>query len=183
MQRSTMSWVGCILVSVWGIFSSGCMTVPTIAQPGELTSPKPILGNSGKYMCPFTQDNVMAEWTDNAINAKMGTTVGKHVGAYVGQKALEQVPFIGGMLGSAVGEEIGRNIAIESSGGWDTIKKSSDISFNSFEDMSLYLYVNYSLHEHYSDGLAAAFEIYPGLQKAYHGTLVQATRNLKNRGY
>ena len=130
-------------------------------------------------MCPYTQDSVLAEWTDKAINAKIGATIGKHLGTYAGQKALEQVPFIGGMLGSKFGEEVGRKIAIESAGGMETIKSSSDISFNSIDDMSVYMYVHYSGNEHYQEALAAAFEIYPELGKGYYLTLVRATKQQK----
>lgn len=177
MKQSIVTCTVCVLVSVWGMFLSGCSMGPRIAQPNELTAPTPILSNSGQYMCPYTQDGVMAEWTDNAINAKMGATVGKHAGAFVGQQALKQVPFIGGMLGSKVGEEVGRKIAIDSCGGMETIKKSSDISFNSYDNMSVYLYVNYSSNEHYKDALAAAYGIYPKLQKAYYPALVRASKN------
>jgi len=127
-------------------------------------------------MCPYTQDGVLAEWTDKAINAKVGATIGKHAGAFAGQKALEQVPFVGGMLGQKVGEEAGRAIAIESCGGMQAIKESSDISFNSLEDMSLYIYVKNSGHEHYQSALDSTCEIYPKLKKVYYSTLVRASK-------
>lgn len=166
-----------VVISILSTMSlMGCAMGPTIASPQELVAPKPIPDNSGKYMSPYTQDGVLAEWTDKAINAKLGSTIGKHVGAYAGQKALEQIPFIGGHLGSALGNELGRKIAIESSGGMKTIKNSSDMSFNSLEDISVYLYVNYSNNEHYREALSATCEIYPKLKKAYYSALVSATK-------
>ncbi len=174
-RKLTQSLLAAVALALLAL-SSGCSLQPRIAAPHQLTAPAPIVGNNGKYMCPYTQDNVLAEWTDKAINAKLGATIGKHLGAYAGQKALEQVPFIGGILGSKLGEEVGRRIAIESAGGMETIKNSSDMSFNSVDDMSVYLYVKYSSNEHYQEALTAASEIYPELGKGYYPALVRATK-------
>ena len=125
-------------------------------------------------MCPYTQDGVLAEWVDKAINAKMGATVGKHAGAYAGQKALENVPLLGGWLGSKAGEAAGRAIAIKASGGWEYIKSTSDMSFDSLNDMSVYLYARHSSHEHYKDALDATMEIYPKLKKGYYKAIQKA---------
>lgn len=154
---------------------------PKISMPQEIKAPMPIAGNSGDYMCPYTSDGVMCEWTDKALNASVGSTIGKTAGAYAGSKALEQVPFIGGMLGSMAGESIGRKIAIEASGGWDYIKLSSDLSFNSLEDMAVYLYVKHSSHEHYQAALKATGEIYPDFNKVYMSALVKASRQQKGK--
>jgi hypothetical protein len=132
------------------------------------------MDNEGKYVCPYTQDGVVAEWVDKAINAKMGATIGKHVGAYAGQKALEQIPFIGGWLGGKAGEAAGRAIAIKACGGWDYIKSTSDISFDNIDDMSVYLYVKFSTNEHFQEVLQATWEIYPEMLKTYNNALIKA---------
>ncbi len=176
MERTRNIMVATIVSCISAVFLSGCG--PTLAQPHELTAPQPIIGNAGKYKCPYTQDGVMAEWTDNAINAKLGSTIGKTAGAYVGQKALEQIPFIGGILGSAVGDAAGRAIAIEASGGWEFINSTSDLSFPNCDDMSLYLYVKCSSHPHFQKALSASFEIYPEMKKRYYSALVKASRNV-----
>jgi hypothetical protein len=173
-MNKTVNYLFCVFVSVWGVFLEGCGS--GIVQPHELTAPRPLLDNSGKYMCPYTQDGVLAEWTDKAINAKMGAAVGKTAGGFVGQKAFEQIPLVGGWIGSAVGEEVGRTVAIDSCGGLETIKKTSDVSFNSCDDMSVYLYVKHSLHEHYNAALQATCAIYPEFKKAYKPALVRASK-------
>jgi len=158
----------------------GCATSVAILKPSEMTCPDPIKGNSGKYMCPFTQDEVMAEWVDKAVSAKLGAAVGKTVGTYGGKKVAEQlgsqVPFVGGCLGAKAGEAAGRQIAINLAGGWKNIKETSDLSFNSLDDMSVYLYAKCSSNEHYQDALAATFEIYPALASAYPKALQKASR-------
>ncbi len=157
------------------MLAGGCAS--PLPAPSDLISPEAIQGNNGKYMSPYTTDGVLAEWVDKAINAKAGATIGKTVGAYAGQQALKSIPFVGGILGSAVGEGIGRGIAIKAAGGWEYIKKTSDMSFNSYDDMSVYLYVNHSTHKHYNDALSATYEIYPQLMKNY----IKAIRNAKRK--
>ncbi len=156
---------------------SGC--APRLLAPNELAAPEPILDNTGKYMSPYTQDDVMAEWTDKALAAKTGAAVGRLAGQYAGQKAMEQVPLVGGILGEKVGGAIGRKIAIEAAGGMEFIVETSDVSFNDIDDMAVYLYVKHSSHEYYKEALDAAMEIYPPLKKRYGQALIKASRQAR----
>lgn len=131
----------------------------------QANAPEPIYGNTGKYMCPFTEDGTVAPWVEKGMAASVGANVGAAAGAYAGQKALEQVPFFGGMLGRAAGQATGREIAIKASGGWDFIKSSSDLSFNSLEDMAHYLHATNSAHPQYAKVLQATYGIYPDLKQ------------------
>ncbi|MBF0127374.1 MAG: hypothetical protein HQM02_09210, partial [Magnetococcales bacterium] len=56
------------------------------------------------------------------------------------------------------------------------IKETSDLSFNSLPDLSLYIYSKFGTTEHYADALKATMAIYPELQQIYHGTLQGAAR-------
>ncbi|MFK5986570.1 MAG: hypothetical protein QM479_14265 [Pseudomonadota bacterium] len=154
---------------------SGCGSVPKLKQGHEIVPPEPIYGNSGEFMSPYTEDEVLADWVDKAINAKAGAQVGAAVGAYAGAKALEMVPFVGGMIGKYAGEQIGRQIAISASGGMEYITSSSDLSFNSLDKLSVYLYAKFSTHAHYQDALAATMEIYPDLKKIYQSAIYKAS--------
>jgi len=164
-----------LVVLATGAMTSGCATM-SLPSPDELRAPAPIQGNGGKYMCPYTSDGVLAEWTDKAVNAKIGATIGKHAGAYAGQKALQQVPFVGGLLGSKAGEAAGRAIAIETCGGMENIRATSDLSFNTVENMAVYMYVHHSTHEHYQGAVKACSDIYPQFGKRYHGAIRKAAR-------
>lgn len=148
---------------VLAVFFVGCGQPPQPPMPNELALPTPILDNTGEFMFPYTQDGVLAEWTDKAIEAEGASNVGGAVGAYAGAKALEQVPFIGGFLGQAAGEEIGRQIVLQSAGGMDFIIESSDISFNNVEDYCVYAYAKYSMSEHYAGAMKAAYALYGDL--------------------
>lgn len=150
------------------------MAVPSAAPmdsgvpaPGSVAPQGVIYGNSGKYLCPFTEDGVTAKWVDKAVNAKAGGAVGGALGTYAGQKALEQVPFVGGWLGSAVGKKAGREVAILASGGWGYIKETSDLSFESLDQMAAYLLTTNSQHPQYAQILNATYEIYPEFREAY----------------
>jgi|GEM_PF-474598 len=129
--------------------------------------------NSGKFLSPYTSDGVTAEWVNKTINVSMGKATGSAVGgvagAYAANKVLENVPFggmLGGFLGSKAGKAVGGNTALEASGGWDFIRSSSDISFNSMSDMAQWLATTHSTKSNFVDVIKAADKIYPGLQTA-----------------
>ena len=172
-----LKFVRWVFVLVALAMVAGCAMTPTMPSPSSIVAPEPIRGCSGRYMCPYTSDGVVAEWVDKGMHAKMGATIGKTAGAYAGQKAFEQIPFVGGILGSKVGEAAGRAIAIEACGGWDYIKKTSDLSFNSVDKLAVYLYAKYSTNEHYSQVLKATKEIYPDLEKRYYRAIQNAPRS------
>jgi len=163
-----------ILIIVLIVFSITSCAMKKPLQPNQIVPPCPRLDNEGAYLCPYTQDGVVAEWVDKAINAKIGATIGKHAGAYAGQKLLENVPFVGGMFGSMSGEAAGRAIAIKTSGGWEYIKSTSDISFDNSNDLSVYVYAKYSTNEHFQEVLEATMEIYPKLKKEYYKAICNA---------
>lgn len=160
----------CVLLAV----NFGCATAPP--KPTELTAPAPIPDNSGAYMCPYTQDGVVAPWCDKAVNASAGATVGKVAGAYAGSKLLEQVPFVGGFLGAKAGEAGGRAIAIQGCGGMEYIKETSDMSFNSVDDLAVWMYVTQSENEHYQQVWKATNSIYPEFGKNFNKALYNAAK-------
>lgn len=166
--------VAILLVCLSALFFGGCISGPP--RPDEVVVPTPRYDNHGKYMCCYTQDDVLAEWIDKAICAKLGATVGEYAGREVGKKILEQVPIIGGWLGEKAGQAAGRAIAIEMAGGWDYIKSTSDTSFDSIGDYAVYLYAKYSHRENYQEVLEAVWEIYPELKKRYAGAINNAKR-------
>ena len=160
--------LGCLLV-----LAVGCASMP---EPHEVRVPQPIRDNSGEYLAPYTQDGVVAKWVDKAINAEFAASVGSTVGAAAGQEILENIPIIGGWLGSEAGEMIGRAVAIEASGGWDHIRETSDLSFRSEEDLAVWMYATHSTNEHYAEVLRATKAIYPELKDEYESAIMDARR-------
>lgn len=129
--------------------------------------------NQGEYMSPYTSDGVLAEWVNMGSSADIGGTVGSGVGAAAGSmiadKALESLPFgsfLGGIVGSKVGEEMGREAGISAAGGWETIRATSDRSFDSLTDMARYLAQKYGNEPTYGDAIQVTLQVYPELQNA-----------------
>jgi hypothetical protein len=159
-----------------GIFSALAPKAPEMPAPATLAAPKPIEGNTGKYMSPFTSDGVTAEWITKSLKVKASGQIGAMAGQYAGQKAMENVPFVGGMLGKAAGQKIGREVALKAIGGEEFLKSSSDLSFDSMQDMAVYLYVNYSTHPEYQKILEATWAIYPEFKDAYLPAVLNAPK-------
>jgi hypothetical protein len=83
---------------------------------------------------------------------------------------------VGGYLGSMAGNAAGRAVAIQSAGGWDRIKKTSDLSFNTIEDLAVYMYAKHSGYPEYQKVFQLTGEIYPELPKRF----MEAIRNASN---
>jgi len=163
--RRNGTGAGLIGIMVLALFVAGCATpLPTQTQ---VRVPTPIRGNSGQYMCPFTSDDTVAEWVSTGVKARFGSAVGSAIGARAGQEILKNIPIIGGILGQEVGKAAGRRIAISSSGGMEKIKSTSDLSFNSIDDMAVYMYAKHSGRKDYKQVLQLTQEIYPKLQGRY----------------
>ena len=142
----------------------GAAVPMTQATSAGLAVPQPILGNTGQFMSPFTEDGTVTVWVEKAVNAKIGSAVGGMVGAEAGKKMFEQVPLFGGMFGKSVGEAAGREIAIKAAGGWDFIKANSDLSFDSLREMSVWMKTTHGASPHYAAVVSSIKEIYPALK-------------------
>lgn len=157
---------------------TGCASVatgPRMAAPSQLVAPEPIVGNTGKYMSPYTEDGTVTAWVEKGTAASAGAQIGGFVGAQVGQKALENIPFFGGMLGQQLGEVAGRTMALKMVGGEEFIKTNSDLSFNTVNELAVYMYVKNSTHKDYQKVLELTQSIYPELKTAYYPALMQAS--------
>lgn len=151
-----------------------CLAACLALFAGLAFAVQPIQGNSGQYLSPYTSDGVTADWVDKSINAKMGSAVGGAVGAYAGAKAMENVPFIGGFLGNKVGKAAGRKAALAASGGEDYMRQTSDLSFNSLEEMSVWMYRNHGQSANYAEVLKATQEVYPEMKQVYPVAVARA---------
>ena len=153
-----------------------------VAKPEQLTSPQAIQDNSGEYLSPITRDKTLAEWSDKMAHVALGASLGSTIGSMVGQQVFKQIPIVGGIFGDMAGRAVGRRIAISNAGGMDFIKKTSDLSFASLNDLSMYLYVEYYNGDHYAEAVKAAMELYPDLKKSYLQTIVSASQDICRTG-
>ncbi len=154
----------------------GCASAPQIAAPQAIAAPAPIVGNSGKYMSPYTEDGTVAPWVEKGRAASAGASVGSFVGAQAGAKLAENIPFVGGWIGQSVGESVGRQLALKMVGGEEFIKANSDMSFNSVNELAVYMYAKNSSHKDYAAVLDLTQKVYPDLKTAYLPAIVAASR-------
>jgi len=171
-----------ILTAFISLAFAGCASrVKPLPLPGEIVAPEPIKGNSGKYMSPYTQDGVVAEWVDMAMTASAGKSIGTAVGAIGGRVIARKIPLLGGLLGGVVGSAIGKEVAIKAAGGWAKIKSTSDLSFNSPKTMAVYLYARHAGHADYSKALKCTCEIYSELGRVYQSAIRSAPRKVRSQ--
>jgi hypothetical protein len=160
----TLWKIGAIVTAL--IIFQACFA--SLPKPNQLTAPAPVMNNSGKYMSPYTQDDTIAEWVDKGITAQALSGIGAAVGREVGSRVVSSIPLVGSLFGNKAGKAAGRAIAVEISGGWDKIRASSDISFNSYREMAVWLYVTKSQREEYPKVLKLTGGIYPDLTKKFN---------------
>lgn len=141
-----------------------------------LVAPAPIMGATGKYMSPYTEDGTVALWVEKGQSAAAGASVGGFLGAQAGAKLVENIPFVGGWLGQSLGETAGRAIALSMVGGEAFMKKNSDMSFNTVQDLALYMYVKNSSHKDFPKVLELTQKIYPDLQQGYYAAIMNASK-------
>jgi hypothetical protein len=158
-----------------------------LSSPDKITAPTPIRGNSGNYMSPFTATGGIAPWavkveatTDNGSD--LAANVGGAVGQEVGRKALDFIPFgLGGMVGREVGSQAGRSATrttiqpkIPSA---EEARATSDLSFNTADELAVYMYARHSSHREYARILALTKTVYPALARVYTSAIEQAAQS------
>lgn len=153
-----------------------CASAPQLAAPQAIKAPTPIMGNTGKYMSPYTEDGTVALWVEKGRAASAGAGVGGFVGAQAGAKLAENIPFVGGWIGQSVGESVGRQVALKMVGGEEFIKANSDMSFNNVNELAVYMYAKNSSHKDFAEVLDLTQKIYPDLKTAYYPAIVAASR-------
>lgn len=157
---------------------SACASAPRMAAPTALRAPAPIMGTTGKFMSPYTEDGTVAAWVEKGRSASAGAGIGGFVGAQAGQKLASNIPFVGGMLGQAVGESAGRAVALKMVGGEEFIRANSDMSFNNIDDLAVYMYVKNSSHKDFAEALKLTQDIYPELKTRYYQAIMTASRGV-----
>jgi hypothetical protein len=134
-------------------------------------APQPVANKGGKYFAPFDANGQLTAWANKALAANVGAALGSKAGEKAGQMAASKIPLAGGLLAMGAkkkGKELGALAAV---GGADFVKESSSLSFNSVQDLALYMHLNHANGTDYVKAFAAAMAIYPDLEKTYEGTI------------
>ena len=137
-------------------------------------APAPLPGKTGKYFAPYDSNGQLTEWASKALSANIGAAIGSKAGEKVGTMAASKIPLAGGFLAMGAkkkGKELGAMAAV---GGADFVKKSSDASFNSVQELAAYMHLNYAGKADYLKAFAAAMAFYPDFEKTYEQAVKQA---------
>lgn len=132
----------------------------------QAAAPKPLEGNGGLFMSPFTSDGVTAEWVTKAMKVQASGDIGGAVGQVAADQLLSNIPFAGLFAGKAT-KALARSAAMKSIGGEAFLKSSSDLSFNTLDDMAKYMYAFHSGHPEYARIVKATAAIYPEFATVY----------------
>lgn len=133
--------------------SSGSVPADDIVQ---LVRPRP--DNAGQYLFPLKSDGSLAEWVTRSGSSTKNLSLGGSLGR-AAARAAGHSGDVAGLVGIA-GEAVGKAIAIESIGGWDFIRHSSNQSFDTLKDMARYLHYRYAKDPRYGQMISAASVIY-----------------------
>lgn len=166
---------------------AGCATAPAMQNVASISdpvakeaayqqlqagAPKPLQGNSGQYMSPFTTDGVTAEWVTKAMKVQASGAIGEAAGQIAANQLLSNIPFAGMFAGKAT-KSLARSAAMNSIGGEAFLKSSSDLSFNSLQEMAAYMYAFHSSHAEYRQIVKATSAIYPDFAAVYASSYPQ----------
>ena len=129
-----------------------------------LTAPTPLADNSGAFLSPYRCDGTPTEWSNKAMTAGAGAAAGSMAAG----AAVSKVPFVGGFFkkkAQAMGAQTG---AVTAAGGMDFIKSTSDMSFNSADELAVYIQAKHAaIDPDFAKRVSAAMAIYPDLKTNY----------------
>ena len=66
-------------------------------------------------------------------------------------------------------------------GGWDFVRENTDTSFNSLEDLSVYMHSEFNGEADYEQALAAAMAIYPDLERGHERAIDKAYKDARRQ--
>lgn len=129
-----------------------------------LAAPAPLADNSGAFLSPYRCDGTPTEWSNKA----MTTGASAAAGGMVAGQAAAKVPFVGGFFKKKAQDMGAQTAAVAAAGGMEFIKSASDMSFNSADELAVYLQARHAaLDPDFAKRVSAAMAIYPALKANY----------------
>jgi hypothetical protein len=175
MIRNSLTAIGVALLLTACSSGPGMTDVARISDPVareaavaqlQASAPKPIEGNGGIFMSPFTSDGVTADWVTKSMKVQASGDIAGAAGQIAADQLLSSIPFAGMFAGKAT-KALARSAAMKSIGGEAFLRSSSDLSFNTLDDMAKYMYAFHSQHPEYARIVKATTAIYPDFATAY----------------
>lgn len=157
MSRFWVRWSG--LVGLLTLCLTGCVT-PVARGSADAPLPgvavAPVKSGAGAYVSPIKADGTLAPWVAEGTGKISGFKEyedGKRVRAFL-------LPPVPNMFIEMYGDKEARERIVNAFGGWNYIRSTSDISFNSATDLKDYInsFIGRDVH---STAWAAATWLYP----------------------
>ncbi len=167
-----MKKITLLLVTI--LLLSGCGA--TMKSKEGLVAPTPAADMTGQFVSPFKRDGSITEWAEKSwseeVSKNIAGNVAESAGANLGAK-------LGGSWGSLLGGAASKVAArkgthqafLSALGGEDYIRKTSDLSFNSLDALSQYMFIENSSHKQYKEALNSVMYVYPELEEAYEDAI------------
>lgn len=155
---------------------SACASSP---RYDDLIAPEPILDSSGAYVSPYLASGAEAPWVGRLATTDMfAQATTERAGRRAGSRLAG-----GGLLGAVAGEVAGgaarkasREAAFEALGGEEKMREESDLSFNTADDLIVWLHVNHRKNEGFERARKATGLIYPEVVDRWYSALDNAPR-------
>jgi len=138
-----------------------------------LTAPKPIAGNSGKFLLPYKADGQLTDWAAKIVNVAASKIVGEKVGEKATEAVASKIPF-GGLAGGLIKKKSKEATAVAFLGGPEFIKAHSDQSFADLKQYAVYLQARHGGTADFQQALAAAMALYPDLEGTFEAAIKEA---------
>lgn len=156
-------------------------TAKNQSYAGQVAAPAPAAGTKGKYFLPYTAEGGLTEWATKTFSTQVGAAVGAKAGEEAGKHLAAKVPF--GGLASGLMKKKGKEMgAVAAIGGTEFIRKTSSVSFNSLDDLAVYMHVKHGGRGDYAQALAAAMAVYPSLETGYDTAIRSAYQQAQSQG-
>jgi len=138
-----------------------------------LTAPAPLADKTGKYFAPYDANGALTAWAQKAIEATAGSVVGEKAGGMAVNAVGGVIPGAGLLspFAKKKGKEAGAQAAV---GGAKFIKSSSAYSFNSGDDLAVFVHAKFANSANYKQALMATVSVYPELETTFEPAIKAA---------
>jgi hypothetical protein len=161
-----------LLICATCALAAGC----ALPKPETLVSPTPIQGDSGKFLNPYHADGTLAPWANKGINT---SRAGGGIAGFAAAEAIAMfVPVA--EVSTAAEDLVKQKAAVGASGGGKYMKSTSDTSFKRRQDLTVFVYVNYSKNKEFKKLRSLLWELYPGMLQHYDGDIRNAKKKPKS---
>ena len=141
-----------------------------LPAPSQLKVPVPHGPGAGQYVSPYTRSGELAAWAQAALDA---ADPASFLGSVRAQNASWWSTGVEVLTGERAALEVNAE-TLEDAGGWESVRSTSDVTFNDVDDLAVYLYATHGSDSRYLRVLKVTQDLNPGLAPAYREAIRRA---------